>query len=175
MYCYNCGHELSDNARFCGNCGAKTDRTETAPCVADINESETEREVSMTVEQILQEERRRTYNAPVEPESSKQANSRQAIPQEHVAYENSAQSTRTAVTVPDWRPAEEGSSSTLLRAILWTLIGIICVCAELCVWFFTSLDLGGTGLFKYAVMGCILILSVAMVIVVKIATDRKSS
>ena len=173
MYCYNCGHKIKDGALFCGNCGVRVEIAETEKYYDSVVESETEREVSMTVEQILQEERQSMYDLTQDNESSKCGNQHSLSAND--VDERTGNSMNIITTVPDWRPAgRESSSTTLLRAVLWAVIGIIFVCAELCIWFFATLDLGGRGLFKYAVMGCVFILSVAAVLVVGIATGEKN-
>ena len=56
MFCKNCGHKLSDDAKFCSNCGAKVEaETEAEEEIVEpleiVDETQVEEEVTETKEE----------------------------------------------------------------------------------------------------------------------------
>lgn len=57
MYCKKCGHELSDQDKYCSECGTKVEKEEIELSLSDaIDEAIQEQEETETLEEVLVED-----------------------------------------------------------------------------------------------------------------------
>ena len=199
MFCSQCGRLLPEQARFCSGCGTRVrlqekgaDMTAPAPEEASalpraetvemeqpasaqnlFQDDEAEKEeqqqmladVASTVEDVI---RLRQQRALEETEE---------IPPAPAFDEPAPELPGTAgVPVPAASQTDTPTGRVLraVRTVLWILIGLAFVVAEIYVFFFVRPEIRGE-LLGYAVMACVLVVSAALFLIVGVACGGKKA